>query len=77
MVREGAITVEELREVVPSIVTRSELNARNEEKDKQEASAQEDTEQKPTGQEDLDEAYDQWDAEHPAAAKNRNVQHHQ
>lgn len=69
VVREGAITVEELREVVPSIVTRSELNARNDEKDKQETSTQEDTEQKPTGQEDLDEAYDQWDAEHSGSGK--------
>ena len=68
VVREGAISVDELREVVPSIVTRAELDERSEEQESA-ASAPEDTEQKPTGQEDLDEAYDQWDAEHAVSGE--------
>ena len=77
VVREGAITVEELREVVPSIVTRSELNARNDEKDKQETSTQEDTEQNLPVRKTLMKHMTSGTQSIPAAAKNRNGQHHQ
>ncbi|MDO5750767.1 MAG: L-threonylcarbamoyladenylate synthase [Rothia sp. (in: high G+C Gram-positive bacteria)] len=75
VVREGAISVEELREVVPSIVTRAELDAQNAgrldpwqlppEEPKAEPAvpaAPASSEPVVTGQEDLDEAYEQWDA---------------
>ena len=72
VVREGAISVEELREVVPSIVTRAELDAQNAgrldpwqlppEEPKAEPAAPAASEPVVTGQEDLDEAYEQWDA---------------
>ena len=61
VVREGAISVEALREVVPSIVTRAELDERNELKAKERAA---EGEAHAAGQEDLDEAYEQWDKEH-------------
>ena len=62
VVREGAISVEALREVVPSIVTRAELDERNELKAKERATEGET--HAAAGQEDLDEAYEQWDKEH-------------
>ena len=67
VVREGAISVEALREVVPSIVTRAELDERNELKAKERAAEGET--HAAAGQEDLDEAYEQWDKEHSQSSE--------
>lgn len=63
VVREGAIPVAELRTVVPSIVTRAELDARKSQQTKERA-AQRQEREAVESQEGLDEAYQQWDQDH-------------
>ena len=76
VVREGAIPVEELREVIPSILTRAEADeqaARKVEEaqaSSQSASNTSDASQQALDeQEGLDEAYEQWDSTHTVSGE--------
>ena len=76
VVREGAISVEELREVVPTILTRAEADeqaARKVEEAEAASSASSETaapsERALDDQADLDEAYEQWDSTHTVSGE--------
>lgn len=67
VVREGAISLQELREVVPSIVTRAELDEKNSAANRAKDRTEADSEDK--SQEGLEEAYEHWDSEHKESAE--------
>jgi translation factor SUA5 len=75
VVREGAIPVEELREVVPSILTRAEADEQAARKvEEAEATSSASSEAAPSeraldDQADLDEAYEQWDNTHTVSGE--------
>lgn len=73
VVREGAIPVEELREVVPSILTRAEADeqaARKVEEAQAPTQNESDASQQALDeQEGLDEAYEQWDSTHTVSGE--------
>ena len=71
VVREGAIPVEELREVIPSILTRAEADEQAARKVEEaqaptqnESNTSNASQQALDEQEGLDEAYEQWDSTH-------------
>ena len=76
VVREGAIPVEELREVVPSILTRAEADEQAARKVEEaqaptqnESGASDASQQMLDEQEGLDEAYEQWDSTHTVSGE--------
>ena len=73
VVREGAIPVEELREVIPSILTRAEADeqaARKVEEAQAPTQNESDASQQALDeQEGLDEAYEQWDSTHTVSGE--------
>ena len=76
VVREGAISVEELREVVPSILTRAEADEQAARKVEEaqaptqnESGASDASQQALDEQEGLDEAYEQWDSTHTVSGE--------
>ena len=72
VVREGAIPVEELREVVPTILTRAEADEQAARKDEEAGSASSEStssERALDEQADLDEAYEQWDSTHTVSGE--------
>ena len=73
VVREGAIPVEELREVVPSILTRAEADEQAARKvEEAQAPTQNESgasQQALDEQEGLDEAYEQWDSTHAVSGE--------
>ena len=73
VVREGAIPVEELREVVPSILTRAEADEQAARKvEEAQAPTQNESgasQQALDEQEGLDEAYEQWDSTHTVSGE--------
>ena len=75
VVREGAISVEELREVVPTILTRAEADEQAARKvEEAEAASSAPSESTPSEraldeQADLDEAYEQWDSTHTVSGE--------
>lgn len=75
VVREGAISVEELREVVPTILTRAEADEQAARKvEEAEAASSASSESTPSeraldDQADLDEAYEQWDSTHTVSGE--------
>ncbi|WP_279788703.1 L-threonylcarbamoyladenylate synthase [Rothia mucilaginosa] len=72
VVREGAIPVEELREVVPTILTRAEADEQAARKAEEAGSASSEStssERALDEQADLDEAYEQWDSTHTVSGE--------
>ncbi len=75
VVREGAISVEELREVVPTILTRAEADEQAARKvEEAETASSAPSESTPSEraldeQADLDEAYEQWDSTHTVSGE--------
>ena len=73
VVREGAIPVEELREVIPSILTRAEADEQAARKvEEAQAPTQNESgasQQALDEQEGLDEAYEQWDSTHTVSGE--------
>ena len=75
VVREGAISVEELREVVPTILTRAEADEQTARKvEEAESASSASSESTPSEraldeQADLDEAYEQWDSTHTVSGE--------
>lgn len=76
VVREGAIPVEELREVIPSILTRAEADEQAARKVEEaqaptqnESNTSNASQQALDEQEGLDEAYEQWDSTHTVSGE--------